>query len=327
MGALAAVARGATPSRGWSCCATSRRSPRERRPRARASSARRSRSTPAASRSSPPLHMEDMKGDMAGGAAVIEATGAIAELGLPMRVHRGRRGLPRTCPAATPTGPATSSPRRTARRSRVTNTDAEGRLVLADALWYARQSGATHILDLATLTGAMELALGDLYAGVFANDDGVARPDRCRRRGERRPRLAVADAPALPPLRRLGVRRPEELVRPAPGRRRATRPSSSKEFAGEGPWAHADIAGPALPARSRGDYLEPARRHGYGVRLIAELASRLGRVNFDLPPEHELVRAHRPRVRGASGSRRSPRSSTASTASRTSSSRSWPSSA
>src|SRR6185437_4462101 len=53
----------------------------------------------------------------------------------------------------------------------IINTDAEGRLVLADALWYARREGATHVLDLATLTGAMELALGDLYAGVFANDD------------------------------------------------------------------------------------------------------------------------------------------------------------
>ena len=47
----------------------------------------------------------------------------------------------------------------------VINTDAEGRLVLADALWYARQQGATHILDLATLTGAMEVALGDLASG------------------------------------------------------------------------------------------------------------------------------------------------------------------
>ncbi len=52
------------------------------------------------------------------------------------------------------------------------NTDAEGRLVLADVLWYAREQGATHLVDFATLTGAMELALGDLYAGVFANDEG-----------------------------------------------------------------------------------------------------------------------------------------------------------
>ena len=53
----------------------------------------------------------------------------------------------------------------------VTNTDAEGRLVLADALWYARREGATHVVDFATLTGAMEVALGDLYAGYFANDE------------------------------------------------------------------------------------------------------------------------------------------------------------
>ena len=57
----------------------------------------------------------------------------------------------------------------------IINTDAEGRLVLADALWYAREQGATHVVDFATLTGAMELALGDLYAGVFANDDELAR--------------------------------------------------------------------------------------------------------------------------------------------------------
>jgi leucyl aminopeptidase len=84
----------------------------------------------------------------------------------------------------------------------VTNTDAEGRLVLADALWYARREGATHILDLATLTGAMEVALGDLYAGIFANEDewrdeivaaGEASGDHA---------LALPDAPALPPLRR-----------------------------------------------------------------------------------------------------------------------------
>ena len=53
----------------------------------------------------------------------------------------------------------------------MTNPDAEGRLILADALWWARRDGATHIVDLATLTGAMRAGLGDMYAGVFANDD------------------------------------------------------------------------------------------------------------------------------------------------------------
>src|SRR5207247_5089276 len=119
----------------------------------------------------PSLHMEDMKGDMAGGAAVIEATGAIAELGLPLRVV--------TVAAATENMPSGHAYRpgdiiraANGKTIEVTNTDAEGRLVLADALWYARGQGATHVLDLATLTGAMEVALGDLYAGVFGNDDG-----------------------------------------------------------------------------------------------------------------------------------------------------------
>ena len=53
----------------------------------------------------------------------------------------------------------------------VTNPDAEGRLILADALWWARRDGATHLVDLATLTGAMRAGMGDMYAGVFATDD------------------------------------------------------------------------------------------------------------------------------------------------------------
>ncbi len=74
----------------------------------------------------------------------------------------------------------------------IINTDAEGRLVLADALWYARREGATHVLDVATLTGAMELALGDLYGGLFANDDDVARPDPRGLRAQRRHGVAVS---------------------------------------------------------------------------------------------------------------------------------------
>ena len=53
----------------------------------------------------------------------------------------------------------------------VNNPDAEGRLILADALWYARRHGATHLVDLATLTGAMRAGMGDVYAGVFASDE------------------------------------------------------------------------------------------------------------------------------------------------------------
>jgi leucyl aminopeptidase len=116
----------------------------------------------------PALRMQDMKGDMCGGAAVIEATAAIAELGLPVRIltvvastenlQDGRAYKPGDILTA-----------RNGKTIEIINTDAEGRLILADALNYTRELGATHIVDFATLTGAMSIALGDLYAGWFAN--------------------------------------------------------------------------------------------------------------------------------------------------------------
>ncbi len=221
----------------------------------------------------PSLHMEDMKGDMAGGAAVIEATGAIAELGLPVRVL--------TVAAATENMPSGHAYRpgdiitaANGKTIEITNTDAEGRLVLADALWYAREQGATHVLDLATLTGAMEVALGDLYAGVFANDEAW-----------RDEILAAAEAsgdhiwpfPMHPRYRRY-VDSVFADLKNSSDLRQAGAVLAAKfleEFAGEGPWAHADIAGPAFLERSRGDYLSQRGGTGYGVRLIVELATRL----------------------------------------------------
>jgi leucyl aminopeptidase len=221
----------------------------------------------------PSLHMEDMKGDMGGGAAVIEATGAIAELGLPIRVF--------TVAAATENMPSGHAYRpgdiitaANGKTIEITNTDAEGRLVLADALWYARQQGATHLLDLATLTGAMEVALGDLYAGVFANDDdwrqqvveaGEASGDHAwpfpmHPRYRRYVDSAFADMKNSSDLRQAGA----VLAAALP-----------QESAGDEPWAHIDIAGPAFLERSRGDYMSQRGGTGYGVRLIVELASRL----------------------------------------------------
>src|SRR4029450_841068 len=118
----------------------------------------------------PALKMYDMKGDMAGGAAVIAGTAAAAELQLPVRT------LTVVAAAENLVSGESFRPGDILRAANgktieITNTDAEGRLVLADALWYARKEGATHILDFATLTGAMVLALGDYYAGLFANDD------------------------------------------------------------------------------------------------------------------------------------------------------------
>src|SRR5215472_7965784 len=108
---------------------------------------------------------------MAGGAAVIAGTATAAELELPIRILTVVAAA-ENLPGGDAFRPGDILRAANGKTIEVVNTDAEGRLVLADALWYARREGATHVLDLATLTGAMELALGDLYAGVFANDDG-----------------------------------------------------------------------------------------------------------------------------------------------------------
>ncbi len=221
----------------------------------------------------PAMYMEDMKGDMAGGAAVIEGVGAIAELELPVRVL--------AVVAATENMPGGGSYRpgdiltaMNGKTIEVINTDAEGRLVLADALWYAREQGATHLVDMATLTGAMVLAMGDLYGGVYANDDGwrdqvVAAanasgdhlwPLPLHRRYRRYVNSNFADLKNASILREGSPALAAEFLR---------------EFAGEGPWAHIDLAGPAFLRRSRGDYLSQQGGTGYGVRLIAELAGRL----------------------------------------------------
>jgi leucyl aminopeptidase len=221
----------------------------------------------------PSLHMEDMKGDMAGGAAVLEATGAIAELGLPLRVLTVAAAS-ENMPSGHAYRPGDIITAANGKTIEVTNTDAEGRLVLADALWYTRGQGATHILDLATLTGAMEVALGDLYAGVFGNDDDWR--DRIVEAGE-----ASGDHlwpfPMHPRYRRYVDSVYADMKNSSDLRQAGAVLAAAflEEFAGDGPWAHADIAGPAFLERSRGDYMSQRGGTGYGVRLIVELASSL----------------------------------------------------
>jgi leucyl aminopeptidase len=223
----------------------------------------------------PSLKMQDMKGDMAGGAAVIESIGAIADLGLPIRVL-GVVAATENMPGGHAYRPGDILTAANGKTIEVTNTDAEGRLVLADALWYARENGATHVLDLATLTGAMEVALGDLYAGVFANEDEWR--DRVVAAGEASGDHAWA-FPMHPRYRRFVDSTFADLKNSSEFRQAGAVLAAEflKEFAGEGPWAHADIAGPAFLERSRGDYLHQRGGTGYGVRLIVELASQLAR--------------------------------------------------
>jgi leucyl aminopeptidase len=212
------------------------------------------------------------KADMAGGAAVIAALGAIAELALPLSVT----GFVPACEnliganAIRPTDVITTASGLTVE---VVNPDAEGRLILADALWHARSDGATHLVDLATLTGGVPDALGDLYGGVFGVDTAwrdavvaagnaagdLAWPLPLHERYEPWLRSSVAD------LRNVAGKRIGFSVFAA---------AFLARFAGDGPWAHVDMLGPALLAEDRGDAFG-AGASGYGVRMLVELATRL----------------------------------------------------
>jgi leucyl aminopeptidase len=221
----------------------------------------------------PALKMEDMKGDMAGGAAVLAGTAAIADLGLPIRVLTVLAAAENLVSGES-FRPGDILRAANGKTIEITNTDAEGRLVLADALWYARREGATHVLDVATLTGAMELALGDLYGGMFANDDAWRDEllAAARRSGDH-----VWPFPLHRRFRRYvdsdyaDLKNSSDLQQASP----ALAAEFLREFAGEGPWAHLDMSGPGFLERSRGDYLTQRGGTGYGVRLIVELATAL----------------------------------------------------
>jgi leucyl aminopeptidase len=221
----------------------------------------------------PALKMQDMKGDMAGGAAVIAGTAAVAELGLPVRIVAVIAAAENLL-SGDSFRPGDILRAANGKTIEITNTDAEGRLVLADALWYARREGATHILDLATLTGAMELALGDFYAGAFANDEAWMQEilAAARTSGDH-----AWPFPLHPRYRRYvdssfaDMKNSSDLRQGSP----VLAAEFLQEFAGKGPWAHIDMAGPGFLERSRGDYLTQRGGTGYGVRLIVDLARRL----------------------------------------------------
>ncbi|HKI93629.1 MAG TPA: leucyl aminopeptidase, partial [Gaiellaceae bacterium] len=221
----------------------------------------------------PAAKMENMKADMAGGAGTLHGIGALAALGSPVRAVAVLAAA-ENLPGGDAFRPGDILRAANGKTIEIINTDAEGRLVLADALWYARREGATHVLDLATLTGAMELALGDLYAGVFANDDDWR--ERVVSAGSRSGDL-VWPLPLHPRYRRYvdsafaDMKNGSTLRQASP----ALAAEFLREFAGEGPWAHVDMAGPGFLERSRGDYLRVPGGTGYGVRLIAELAHSL----------------------------------------------------
>ena len=221
----------------------------------------------------PADRMDEMKSDMGGGGAVLAAMGAIAELQLPLRVL----AVVPSCenmPGGSAYRPGDIITALNGKTIEVTNTDAEGRLILADALWHARQSGATHLVDLATLTGAMVIAMGDYYAGLFSNDPDWAAT--IREAAE-----ASGDHAWIWPLHETYRRYIDSSFADMKNSSEYRQGSPIlaarflEEFVGEGPWAHLDIAGTAYLERGRDDYYDCSGATGYGVRLLAELAGRV----------------------------------------------------
>jgi leucyl aminopeptidase len=185
--------------------------------------------------------MERMKDDMAGGAAVVAALRAIALERLPMRVIAV---VPATenMPSGTATKPGDVHRGASGLTVEINNTDAEGRLILGDALWYAREQGATHLIDVATLTGACIVALGKLTAGLFATPGwGEIIVDAARRGGER-----VWPMPLFEEYREALKSEIADMIN-SPGRPGGaiTAAIFLKEFVASTPWAHLDIAGTA----------------------------------------------------------------------------------
>jgi leucyl aminopeptidase len=214
--------------------------------------------------------MHEMKMDMSGGAAVIEAMGAIAELGLALDIVAV---VPATenMPSGTAIKPGDVITQYNGKTVEVNNTDAEGRLILADALAYAIELGAERVVDIATLTGAVMIALGSTYAGLIANDDDLA--SALEGAGEETGEL-VWRLPLHPEYKALMKGTVADLSNLGSKREAGTITAASflEEFVGDTPWAHVDIAGTAWDV---GREYTGKDASGYGVRLLVELARRI----------------------------------------------------
>ncbi|HWM08398.1 MAG TPA: M17 family metallopeptidase, partial [Solirubrobacteraceae bacterium] len=225
----------------------------------------------------PAMKMSEMKFDMSGAAAVLEATGAIARLGLPVRVV-AVIGAAENLPSGRAVKPGDILRAKTGTTIEVLNTDAEGRLVLADCLAHAVDQGAERLVDLATLTGAIVTTFGNTYAGLFGSDDDWCAEVEAagRRSGELAWRLPLhADYAELIKSRYADIANAVEARKAGS----ITAAQFLRRFTGDVPWAHLDIAGTAY---ENGKPYTPKGGAGFGVRLLIELA----RANSGAPDLH-----------------------------------------
>jgi leucyl aminopeptidase len=218
----------------------------------------------------PSAKMQEMKFDMSGGAAVIESTAAIARLGLPVTLTAV---VPATenMPSGHSVKPGDIVTAMNGKTIEVNNTDAEGRLILADSLCYVVEQGAERLVDIATLTGGVLIALGHTHAGLWSNDDDwfeavAAASEATGEIGWRMPlhseyleltKGSVADLQNASDQRVAVSNYAAEFLR---------------QFVDERPWVHVDIAGTAW-GMSR-NYVGKGAS-GFGTRMLIELARRV----------------------------------------------------
>ena len=223
----------------------------------------------------PSASMATMKSDMAGAAAVVAATFAIAELGLPVKVT-AIAPMAENMVSGTSTRPGDVLTMYGGRTVEVLNTDAEGRLILADALTLATEAEPDLIVDVATLTGACETALGDRVAGILGNDDELVTRtiDAGRRVGEALWHLPIAEEMTTKVRTYSKV---ADLMQHNVDLYGGALYAAAflQEFVSDGlPWAHLDIAGPSFNGRAPYGHV-PSGGTGIAVATLVELAGEL----------------------------------------------------
>lgn len=211
----------------------------------------------------PAQGMETMKSDMSGAAAVLHTMVAAAELNAPVRITAWL-ALAENMPSGTAQRPSDVLTVYGGKTVEVLNTDAEGRLVMADALVAAREDGADVIIDIATLTGAQMVALGTRVAGVMGSDEVRDEVVECAdRAGE------LAWSMPLPEELRESLKSKVADIANI-GERWGGMLSAGvflQEFVEDTPWAHIDIAGPSFNDGGKWGYT-PVGGTGYGVRTL-----------------------------------------------------------
>jgi leucyl aminopeptidase len=217
----------------------------------------------------PAAGMEDMKGDMGGAAAVVGVMHALAERKANVNVV-GLIGLVENMPSGSATRPGDIVRAYSGQTVEILNTDAEGRLVLADLISYTQERFKPRlIIDLATLTGAIMVALGKEYAGLFANDDKLAHDllEASATTGEKIWRMPLDKAYDKM------VESKNADIKNIGGRwaGACTAAAFLKYFVKDTPWAHIDLAGTAMDAPK--SEINPSWGSGWGVRLLDRLVA------------------------------------------------------